>query len=298
MVNRERTMKTTTRRVKQKFDSPAIPVNDAPSNARGDLFAGLAFFGLLGLAVCLVFGGGIFCSTLFIQSLTKSPIDWFGALIMALSVVASVFVARNLTWLAFFASTMIAARMAAWKTLESVTRRALKLYKVLPNGSAWASAALVQSLVNRGIYEEALNLAELEWERTGTDAKQAQNLGPMCFAAGIATQAGGDLKTTMKWNERAITALNNCLEQLAKPPKGFFAKAASSQGSEMAKQVRMQLAPAYFNNATIYFNSMDYRRARENYRLAVEHAMKAPDFPQKKEMVRSAQEQITRLKHS
>jgi len=170
--------------------------------------------------------------------------------------------------------------------------------KLYPGGTAWLATALVQSLVNRGQYEAALAAADEEWHRSGSNDKQAQNLGTLCFAAGVAKQAQSDWKQAQAWNERAIGVLNKAMEQAQKPQKGIMAKVAATQAPQMLGQFRIQLAAAYFNNATIYFNNQDFRRAKENYKNAVENSMKAPEFPQKAEITRFAQEQLARLKHT
>ncbi len=50
-----------------------------------------------------------------------------------------------------------------------------------------------------------------------------------------------------------LKILNKSLEQLSQPQKGLMAKIASTQSEQALGQLRMQLAAAYFNNATIYF---------------------------------------------
>ncbi len=197
-----------------------------------------------------------------------------------------------------FGPVLLGSRMGAWQSLETFCRKGMPLSRIQPGGSSLLSTALVQSLVNRGQYEAALSAADAEWAKSGNDDRQAQNLGTMCFAAGVAKQAQSDLKQAQVWNERAIGVLNKSLEQLQKPPKGFMAKLQATQSDQILGQLKIQMAAAYFNNATIYFNNQDFRRARENFKLAVDNAVKAPEFPQKADIIKFGNEQISRLKHS
>lgn len=182
--------------------------------------------------------------------------------------------------------------------VETVGQKGPMLRKLLPGGSAWLTTALVQSQVNRGQYDAALAASQGEWDFYSKDEKQRTNLGTLAFTAGLAQQGLGNIKESQVWNERAIEILNKSLEQLSQPQKGLVAKLASTQSEQALGQLRMQLAAAYFNNATIYFNSNDHRRAKEMYKLAVENAKKSPEFPQRNEMVKFGQEQLARLKHS
>ncbi len=284
---------------KKMFDGPAeLPVNTAPSNETGDRLAMATTIGLLILSG-LICGSGIYFSTVrFLQAVTSSPIDYVSCVLMTGLLFISLLVSRNLLWLSFFGTVMLSAKMGAWKSLEGTSRRALKFHKYLPNGSAWASLALTQSLAGRGLYKEAIKHADEEWERSGENPNQAHNMGPICVTAAISHQTEGDMAKTILWNERAIATLNKSLEDMTKPKKGLMAWAQAPQSEQMIGQLRLQLAGAYFNLATLQFNNQDHRRAKENYKKAVENAHKAPDFPQKSDILKYAGEQLARLKHA
>ncbi len=275
-----------------------LPVNDTPSNAKGDNMA-LGLFCALLIASATTLGGGVyFTSNRFVAAINAAPIDWGTAITMTLLLTVVFLVARSLFWLAFFGPVMLASRIGAWKTCESMCVRAIKLPKTLSRGSSWAAVALVQSLVGRGQYKEAIDIAEQEWTRSGDDPKQVQNLGPLCVAVGIATQIENDQKESLKWNERAIDCLTRSYEELLKPKAGAFAKAMSAQSTEWLGQVRTQLAVAHFNIASIYFQRQDHRRAKENFKKSVDFANQAPDFPQKADIVKMSRDQLGRLKHA
>ena len=291
-------MRTRTRKTQRKLETTSIPVNTTPSNETGDRLSAALLIALIAVSTCTLLGGVYFSTTSCRTAIAHAPIDWLQCLTSVLVLAACVLVARSIFGLSFLGSTMLAAKLGAWQTVESVGRAAMRLRKVLPGGSAWLSAALVQSLVNRGQYEDALTVAEQEWDMYSTDDRGKQNLGTICFAAGIANQAQGEFKQAQVWNERSLDILKKSLDKLQNPKKGWLAAATAVHSNELLGQVRMQLAAAYCNSATFHFNVMDYRRAKENYRLSVEHAVKAPEFPQKADIVRFGNEQLSRLKHS
>lgn len=284
---------------KKMFDGPAeLPINTAASNQTGDRLALATTIGLMILSAG-IFGGGVYFSTVrFLQAVTTSPIDYVSCVLMTGLLFISLLVSRNLLWLSFFGTVMLSAKMGAWKSLEGTSRRALKFHKYLPNGSAWASLALTQSLASRGMFKDAIQLADEEWERNGEKPAQAHNMGPICVTAAISHQSEGDMSKTILWNERAIATLNKSLEEMTKSKKGLLAWAQAPQSEQMIGQTRLQLAGAHFNLATLQFNNQDHRRAKENYKKAVENAHKAPDFPQKSDILKYAGEQLGRLKHS
>lgn len=275
-----------------------IPVNDAPSNEQGDKFAFALFLGLLTLSAVILGGGLYWSASNLAHDFRQPPYDWVNAGIMVLTLVLALLVARALLWFSVLGPIILGTRMNAWRSLDAFAQKGMVVAKIQPGGSAWLSTALVQSLVNRGQYDEAIAAANAEWERSGSIDRYAQNLGTLCFAAGIAEQAKSDLKKAQTWNERAIGVLNKSMEQMLQPKKGIMAKVAAQQSDQVIGQFKIQLAAAYFNNATIYFNNQDFRRARENYKLAVDNAVKAPEFPQKGEIIRFGNEQLGRLKHA
>ena len=286
------------RKVKHIGGSQALPVNDAPSNEAGDRLTYGVLFGLLLVAVATAVGALIWGVIGVVEASHMHPVDWMKLVLSVMIGASSVWVARSIAGLSLFGSVMIASKKGAWKALEAIGTKGCDYRRFLPGGASWMSTAVVQSYVSRGQYKKPIDLAQREWDLCGDDDKQRQNLGTLCFAAGLANQGDGDMKQCQMWNDRAIDTMKKALEQLKQPPKGMMAKLAATQSPQLEEQLRIQLAAAYFNCATMYFNVMDYRRAKENYRNAVEHAVKAPEFPQKAEIVKFSNEQLGRLKHS
>ena len=223
-----------TRRVKRGPESQEMPINDTPSNASADRMGIAIVIGSLLLAAGTA-GVGTYYGVTSIQSAFRQPpIDWLHCILMAALIVVSLLVARSIAWLGLFGAIAQASRMGGWNTVEAIGRSAPKLRKLLPGGTPWLSTALVQSLVNRGQYKEAIVRAEEEWARTSNDAKQRQTLGTICFTAAIAKQGEGEIKASQLWNERSIEILNKSLEELSKPPKGMVAKVLATQSEQSA----------------------------------------------------------------
>ena len=287
------------KKVKSKVDAPDAPQSPMvqESNPRGDKLATLLFAGIIVIAALVLVGSSFYSISLFSRAIQASPVEWMNVGISSVTLVVSVVLVRALIWLSLFGSMSLAVRLGGWNAIESTSKKALMLPNFLSRGSAWASLFLVQSLVSRGKYDEAREAAESEWERSGWDEKQAQSLGPLATTVGMSLQAQGDMKNALKWNERGIEMLNKCIEFVNRPNKGFFEKAAATQAGDWMGQIKAQLATAHFANGTIYFNKMDYRRAKENYKKAVDYANQSVDFPQKDYMLQMGKEQLQRLKH-
>jgi hypothetical protein len=251
------------RKITKAPKQQAMPVNDTPSNAKGDNMALGLFFALMIASATTLLSGVYISSSRFVQAINSTPIDYGTAFTMTLLLTVTFIVARSLFWLAFFGPVMLASKIGAWNTCESLSRRAIRLPKSLSRGSSWAAVALVQSLVGRGRFREAIDLAGEEWARSGEDAKQVQNLGPLCVAVGIAAQVENDMKESLQWNERAISCLTQSYDDLQKPKSGVFAKAMGTQSVEWLGQVTTQLAVAFFKKSTKYFKNQDHRRAKQ-----------------------------------
>jgi len=291
MKNREK------QRVKKIGETQAPPVNTAPSNELGDKYATLLFYSAEALAGLLLIGGTAFSVTKFIQALNAHPLDWATCIWMTLALAFTFIVARSLAWLAVLGSVLLAGKLNAWQSMEDISRKAQKMQKIMPAGASWANMVLAQSLASRGKYKEAAEIAELEWNRNGGSDKNDQTLGPTCAIASFAYQLEGDMKNALVWNERTITTLGRAIENLQKPKKGMLANAMSAQSGQYVAQVQTQLGAAYFGNANIYFQQMNHRQAKENYKKTIEVMSHASESPQKAEILKVAKEQMQRLKH-
>jgi tetratricopeptide (TPR) repeat protein len=285
-------------RSKQKMKAASVPVNRQPSNASGDKISYAILFGALILGFGVLGTGLVWSANGIQESITDGEVDWLNCLLFVILSIASFLAAGALLRLALFGSVMAASKMAAWQSLETISRQALKVPSFITGGSSWGAVVLVQSLVSRGLYDDAISVADKEWKHSGEDKRQMQNLGPMCAAVAVANQAGNHFLDALTWNERAIECLEIAVSELSKPRKGLLAKAAQTQNTQFKGQLQAQLAATYFNCANVHFNSMNHRKARKHYDLAVKNASAAPPFPQKNEILKLGREQLKRLKNA
>ena len=260
-----------------------LPINESPSNEKWDKLGYTMFGGLLLMAIIMVAGGIYYSTSGFMTAVSANPIDWVGCTIMTLMLAVSILAGRALVNMAFYGTVMLSAKFGGWKASESIAQFATK-YKFL-NGSGWASTSLVQSLISRGKFDEAIEIAEAEWERSGGNEKQLQNLGPLCAACSMAYQVTGNRKKIAVWSERAIESLTKMLEL------------AEGNNRGLVGHVKMQLAVAHFSNAQFHMEANDYRRAKGSFKNACDYANQSPDFPQKDDIMKLGKEQLQRLKH-
>lgn len=283
--------------IKYKGKRPELPTNTEETDAGTDKKAHGLFLLMCLSSFCLVALGMLLSVREGIFAMYASPVNWFGAIVGVLGVAASVLLARALLWASFLLPIMYASKKKGWQSVEDLCRRALKLWKVIPGGASTAAVMLVQSLLTRGEYDEAVKFAEGEWERHNTDIEYNKSLAPMYSAIGMVQQATGDYKGSITWNERAIQAFDNLLVQL-KSGKGLMAKMAKAQNNQLIANVQTQLAVSHFNNAQSYFNQRNHRAAKDAYRKVLEHINEAGDFPEKSDLVHATKEQLSRLKHT
>lgn len=275
----------------------AFPNQGQPSNVIADKQAKLLFMGLLTGSFVLIAAGMFWAAAQFIASVNQSPIGYLGIAASVICVVVLLFIARAMLWLSIFASLMFAQKSNAWDAQLFLCEQAMKLKKLIPGGASTAGLLLVQGYINRGEIEETIKIGQQQHDEFGRDPKQVQNLAPMYSTLGLAFHMQGAWRESVIWNDRAIEAFAKILEQFAQK-KGIAARLVGSQTEEWMKNVHTQLAVTCFNNGTNHFNLRNQRSAKESYRQAVEHANKAPDFPEKADLLKVSREQLSRLKHA
>ena len=280
-----------------KGQKPELPVNNTESNEAGDKQAMLIHYGLLTGSAVITLAIIVFSIAQLIGGINSQPINWFGVVAGVLGLPISFFVGRSMFWLSFFVPIMTSARSKSWASQEKLCRKALGFSKVLPAGASTASTMLVQSLVSRGQFDEAMALGEDQWKAHGSDPKFDENLGPLSSALGLAQQMRGEARQSIVWNERAIECFTRSLDNFANK-KSFFSKVAGAQSAQVVGNLKMQLAVVSFNNATSYFNLQNHRSAKVYFQKANEFATQSPDFPEKADLLRASREQVQRLKHS
>lgn len=290
-------VKTQTLFKRPKGAKPELAINTTESNPAGDLQVRVLSAGLVSGSILLFGAGAFWAGQRLSTALTHSPVDWLSAILMIATVAIMLFVLRSLVWMSFFGAIMLAARLKAWKSQESLCRLALRMWRIIPAAASTASLVLAQNLLGQDKSEEAIKIAEEHWQRSGSAGKPDQNLALLCSTVGLAYQMRGEARESIAWNERAIGSFKGVMEQVSNP-KGLMAKFAASQSSQWIGPLRMHQAVAHLHNANAYFSTMNYRQAKENYKRAVDCANQAPDSAEKKEVLHVAREQMARLKHA
>jgi tetratricopeptide (TPR) repeat protein len=290
-------VKTQTIVKRPKGQKPEIAINTTETNEKGDLQAKALLAGLLILAAALLGGGLFWTGSRLYAAVMHAPVDWVSVAFSVTTIAIMFFVARSLVWLSYFGAILFASKAKAWRSQESLCRQALGLWRVIPGAASTAALALAQNLLGQEKYDEAIKVAEEQWQRFGSSAKADQNLALLCATVGLAYQMRGNARESVSWNERSIEGFKALFEQVANP-KGMMAKLASTQSSQWVGPMRMHMAVVYLHNANAYFGMMNYRQAKENYKRAVDAANQAPDSNEKREVLNVAREQMSRLKHA
>jgi hypothetical protein len=276
---------------------PELGINTTETNEQGDMQTNAIFGGLL-LVAFGIFGAAAFWSWHNASTaLSHQPIQWVAVVLPVLFLAGMVLVTRSLIWASFFASIMFATKTKAWRSQENLSRLAIKAGPVIPGAASTAALVLAQNLLGQSKIDEAIAVAEEQWQRSGSKASADQNLAQLCSTVGLAYQLRGSMRESIAWNDRAITAFQGVLDQMANP-KGFVAKLAASQGTQWIGPLKMHVAAVHMHNASAHMSQMNYRQAKENFKKAVDYANQAPDSAEKTEILRVAREQLGRLKHA
>lgn len=282
-----------------KGKKPELQLQNQPSNSQADKRAQMIFYGLSALSVLLIGSALFWAISTLVAGIRPgfAHANWPAVIGGAITIGITIFLARALAWLSYFGAIIYASKTGAWQSLEQLCQSALKRWRIFPGGAATAALMLVQSLVSRGQFDEAIAIGEQQYNLHGNDDKFNESLSPMYTSLGMAFQVKGDSKQSVIWTDRGIASMQRALESIAQR-KGWRANMAGPQADEWAKTLKMQLAVAHFNNAMSYMNQMNYRQAKQLFKQAVDYCNQSPEFPEKSEIVRISREQLARLKHS
>lgn len=276
---------------------PAFPNQGRASNAVADKRANLIFVGGLLVLGGLILGGLFVSLAMVVGGFNSQPTNWLsivgGIVLSALLVLA----ARAAVWMSIFGAMVYAQKNNAWEATKSLCAKGMGLKKIMPAGATTAATMLIQGHISRGELDEVIALGEKQYAEFGNDPKQQQNLAPIYGSVGMAMYMQGAARESVKWNERAIEAYLQTLDQL-KNKKGLAAKVASAQGGEYIDAINGNIAMAYFSNANCYMTQQNHRAAKEAFRKVVEYANQAKNLPDKEMMLSVSKEQMSRLKHA
>ena len=282
----------------QKGRKAEYPINEAESNPDADRQALWLHYGLVAVATSAVIGLLVWGGMEIYTGVHTKPINWSDEA-WGVSALASVyFVARGLFWFSIISPVMIAAKGKGWKSQEELCRKALKFSKFIPGGGLTVAFMLVQSLIGRGKFDEAVGLGEEQVKMYEGDPKMSEGLAPVLGALGLAHQIRGDARQSITWSEKALEAYAKALEKYTSTKKSWFTKLSEAQGGDIAGSIRSQMTVSYFNVASSYFNMQNFRMAKVNFQRAMDTANQAPEFPDKAEIVKACRDQMSRLKHS
>ena len=196
--------KMQTRTMGPKGKRPDLRLNTAPSNEVADKQAQMVFIGVSAFCVLLIGGLVFWAVTLVVGGWNAGHINWAPVVVGSLMIGVSMFLARTLAWLSYFAAIMFAMKANAWESQERLCRSALKRWKIFPGGASTAVMILVQSLVSRGEFDQAIAIGEEQWALHGEDPKFNESLAPMYSSLGMAFQVKGQPKEAVVWTERGI----------------------------------------------------------------------------------------------
>jgi len=199
---------------------------------------------------------------------------------------------RAIVWGSFILSTAVASRTQSFTAQQKLCQWARKFRHLLPGGASWATQTIIQRLITKEDYKEAIALGSAEYEQLSKKNAKDQSLANLCACIGFAYQMQGEQHRSIEWNEKSVQSYEQLFAALEKG--GGMSKFA---GQTVVDNLNLQYAQVLVGLGTAYLNVQNRMKAKEHLKNALQQARKAPDSPQRRDIIRSCEEILSKLKH-
>ena len=220
------------------------------------------------------------------------PIDWLRAILYTVALAMALSLIRGVVWGAFVLSATIASRTQSFKAQMDICRWARKYRYLLPGGPSWATQAIIQRMLTKEQYKEAVDLGSEEYEIMSKKNPKDQSLANLCACVAFGYQMQNEAHKSIEWNERSAKSFDQIFEAISK--SGGISKFA---GQSVLENLQIQYAQVLVGLGISYISVQNRMKAKEHFKNALVQARKAPDTPQKRDIMRAAEEQLKTLKH-
>lgn len=227
-----------------------------------------------------------------VAAYSEHPINWVQAILYTVLLAMALSLVRGIVWGSFVLSATVAARTQAVKAQMDICTWARKFRYILPGGAAWATQAIIQRMITKEEYKEAIALGSEEYELMIKKNPKDQSLANLCACIAFAYQMQNEQHRAIEWNEKAVKSFDEIFAAIGK--SGGVSKYA---GQSILQTLYIQHAQVLMGLAMSYLSVRNRMKAKENLKEAISQARKAPDSSQKRDVIRTCEEHLSQLKH-
>jgi len=250
------------------------------------------------LAGCLIAGFVINAFLVYylahnaVDAFGQQPINWFPAILYTVLLAMALSLIRAVVWGSLVLSASLASRTQSYTAQMSICQWARKLRYLLPGGATWATQAIIQRMISKEQYKEAIALGSAEYEVLAKKNAKDQSLANLCACIAFAYQMQNEQHRSIEWNEKSVQSFEEIFASIAK--SGGMKKFA---GQSVVETLQIQYAQVLVGLGIAYLSVQNRMKAKEHLKNALQQARKAPDSAQRRDVIKSCDDQLSRLKH-
>jgi hypothetical protein len=222
----------------------------------------------------------------------QHPVNWTQAILYTVLLAMALSLIRAVIWGSFILSAALASRTQSYTAQMDICHWARKYRYLLPGGAAWANQAIIQRMITKEEYKEAVALGSAEYELMVKKNPKDQSLANLCSCIAFAYQMQNEQHRSIEWNEKSVQSFEEIFASIAK--SGGMKKFA---GQSIVETLQIQYAQVLVGLGTGYLSVQNRLKAKEHLKNALQQARKAPDSAQKRDVIRACEDQLSRLKH-
>lgn len=271
----------------EQASKPAAPVLPERNQLCYGVFGACLLIGLI-LDVFLVY----YLAHNAVTAYGEHPINWGRAILYTVFVAMALSLIRGVVWGSFVLGAALAGRTQSYTAQMNICQWARKLHLVLPGGSSWATQAIIQRMIAREEYKEAIALGSTEYEAMAKKNPKDQSLANLGSCIAFAYQMQDEHHRSIEWNEKAVQSFEEIFQSIAK--SGGLKKYA---GQSLVETLQIQYAQVLVGLGSSYLFVQNRMKAKEHLKNALTQARKAPDSQQKRDVIRACEEYLSKLKH-
>jgi tetratricopeptide (TPR) repeat protein len=227
-----------------------------------------------------------------VSAYAEHPIHWPQAILYTVLVAMGLSLMRAVVWGSLILSAALASRTQSFKAQMDICQWAIKFQYLLPGGASWAVQAIIQRMIAKEQYKEAITLGSTEYEIMAKKNPKDQSLANLGSCVAFAYQMQNENHRAIEWNEKSVKSFEQIFESIAK--SGGIKKFA---GQSVVETLQIQYAQVLLGLGSAYLGVQNRLKAKEHLKNALTQARKAPDSAQKRDVIRACEECLSKLKH-